>query len=179
MKKIHYKKQHAMYFLVPAMIIILFISYTYDNELRQVVAENSINQDEQETEIKPLEHEQIVRMTDRFMDLILQDIDEKHMVLNYESKEELLEAFEEIAVKEVAKPYVEYYFHEKQDGMYILPTEAPSWFMEENEYDMIQLEENKVKLVQDNFLEMYGAYSIEIEFTYENEWKITEIKHLY
>jgi hydroxymethylpyrimidine pyrophosphatase-like HAD family hydrolase len=148
-----------------------------------VVAEDGVIQEEtengQETNMKALDHEQIVQLTDRFMELILQDIDGENKVLNYQSKEELMKAFEKISSREAAEPYVNYYFHEKQDGMYILPTEAPSWFMEDNEYDMIQIAENKMKLTQDNFMHIFGAYRIEIEFTFEDKWKITEIRHLH
>jgi hypothetical protein len=174
--------QTTLFFLFP-VIILVFITFTYHSEIQEVAAEDGAHQKatqhKQDSELKTLDHDQIVRLTDQFMDLILQDIDEEYQVKNYQTKEELLDAFEEIAAREAAKPYVDFYFHENGDSMYILPTESPSWFVEENEYDMIQIADNKVKLVQDNYMELYGPYTIEIEFTHENDWKITEIKHLY
>jgi hypothetical protein len=45
---------------------------------------------EQDTKITAINHEQIVNLTDQFMHLILQDIDENYQVINYQSKNELL-----------------------------------------------------------------------------------------
>jgi small nuclear ribonucleoprotein (snRNP)-like protein len=181
-KQKKHKQQGNILFLVPA-ITILFLSITYHSEIQEVVAENEVQeketQHERHSEIKALNHEQILQLTDQFMNLILQDVDEAYQVKNYHTKNELLDAFEEIAAREVAKPYVDFYFHEEQGSMYILPTEAPSWFVEENAYDMIQVADNKVKLIQENYIELYGSYTIEIEFTFEGKWKITEIKHVY
>ena len=41
---------------------------------------------EQDTKITAINHEQIVNLTDQFMRLILQDIDENYRLINYQSK---------------------------------------------------------------------------------------------
>lgn len=123
-------------------------------------------------------HEEIVKLTDQFMEILVQDINENYKVIAYQSKEELLEAFEEVTTKEVAKVYVDFYYEEKDDGLYIIPTETPPWFMEENPYDMVQLNNEQIKISQTNETVFYDAYSIEIELSFDEKWKITKITHL-
>lgn len=73
--------------MMPA-ITILFISITYYSELEEVLAEDGEQQEEtegeQDTKITAINHEQIVYLTDQFMRLILQDIDENYRVINYQ-----------------------------------------------------------------------------------------------
>ena len=73
--------------MMPA-ITILFISITYYSELEEVLAEDGEQQEEtegeQDTKITAINHEQIVNLTDQFMRLILQDIDENYRVINYQ-----------------------------------------------------------------------------------------------
>ncbi|GAQ16272.1 carboxypeptidase [Oceanobacillus picturae] len=92
-----------------------------------------------------------------------------------DSKAELLSAFESVAVEEMVEPYVSFYFEEKPDGLYILPTETPPWFIAENPYDMVQLDNDLVKVKQQNETALHGAYTIEFEFVYDKQWKIGNV----
>jgi hypothetical protein len=122
--------------------------------------------------------EEIVRLTNEFMDILVQETDENYQVKAYLNKASLLEAFNTVTRKEVAKSYVDHYFYEENGALYIIPTETPPWFDKQNEYDVIQLEKNKVLVQQENQSELYGEYGIDIVFTYaDQEWKITNITH--
>lgn len=112
------------------------------------------------------------------MEILIQKADDNYKVKKYQTKTDLLHAFEEVTTNDVAQPYVDFYYEEKNDGLYILPTEIPAWFVEENAYDIIQMEGNKVKVIQENNSPLHGTYHIEIEFTFQKEWKITDIKYL-
>ncbi|WP_053071822.1 hypothetical protein [Ornithinibacillus contaminans] len=123
-------------------------------------------------------HDEIIRLTDRFMSTILQDIDDNYRVKNYDTKDELLEEFATFSTKEAAKDYVDYYFYEEIEGLYIVPTETPPWFDKQNDYDVVQLDYQKALVKQENDTAMYGKYTIELEFTLENQgWKLTKISH--
>lgn len=124
-----------------------------------------------------ISHQKIVQLTNQFMDILVQDIDHNNRVINYFTKEELLEQFEMIMSKEAAMPYVDFYYEEKVDGLYIIPTETPPWFNQANDYDMMPINENQIKVTQENNSELYGKYIIELIFTYKDEWKITEVNH--
>ncbi|MFC2947124.1 hypothetical protein [Virgibacillus sediminis] len=128
-------------------------------------------------EVQP-SHKEIIRVTNQFMDILVQDVDEQYRVLQHKTKEGLLQSFDEVADRGVSEPYVDYYYTEKSEGLYLLPTETPPWFDENNSYDMVQLEDDKVKVIQKNDSVLYGTYQIEIEFTlYKDEWLITDVTH--
>ncbi|RDW18742.1 hypothetical protein CWR48_10505 [Oceanobacillus arenosus] len=132
----------------------------------------------QQESIPELTHQNIVELTDRFMNTIVQPTDENYRVLNYVTIDELLDAFAVFIDREIVAEYVDYYYHQEADGIYILPTETPPWFEEDNDYEVQQVSENKVLVNQYNESELQGNYSIRIEFTYNGStWTITGITH--
>lgn len=122
-----------------------------------------------------LTQEQVTDLTDQFMDILVQDVDRNYKVIHYETKEALLTAFEMVTIKEVAMDYIDFYYNESDDGLYILPTETPPWLVKENKYTIEQLAGNKVRVVQTNQSYLHGLYTIEFEFTFDDKWKITKI----
>jgi len=127
--------------------------------------------------IPELSHEQIVSTLGEFMEILVQETDEHGIVLRIDNLEDLYQAFDALAAREVVQPYVEYYYTETEEGLYLLPTETPPWFIPENEYD-IKTSGNKVTITQQNTTDLYGTYTIEIEFTFDgSQWKITKITH--
>lgn len=153
---------------IVAFMIIIAIVVVNGTNLNYVSADKSVNQT-----IEELTHEDIVDVTNRFTELLIQDIDESYRVIDFNTKEELLNAFTEVTTKELAIDYVDYYFIEREEALYILPTEAPPAFIPGNDYNMIQLSETEFVIQQTNFSYIYGEYTLEINFTFEADWKIT------
>lgn len=150
-----------------------FASYEHANEQE---GESEATQESQEIEVD-ISHEEIVSLTEQFMDTIVQDTDNNYQIIHYHTKNELLDEFEKISTREVAEPYVDFYFEEKEDGLYIIPTETPPWFNPNNDYDIIP-SNNKVVIIQNNKTDLDGKYTIQYEFTHGADgWKITEIEH--
>ena len=124
-------------------------------------------------------HDEIVELTDEFMTTLVQDIDSNYKVKNYHNKDSLIKAFSDFTTEEVVRVYVDYYYTEEDDSLYIIPTETPPWFNKQNQYDVVQLEKNKVLVKQENKSELFADYGIDFEFTFANQkWKITKIIHL-
>ncbi|MEC5424887.1 hypothetical protein QGM71_15480 [Virgibacillus sp. C22-A2] len=160
------------------MTLISLLTISNASNSITVSAEDQVQGEEvSEEETPELTHEKLVFLTDQFMKLIVQEIDDNYKVKDFDTKESLLHAFERVTTRDVAEIYVDFYFTEEPDGLYILPTETPPWFMKDNAYDMIQVEENVIKITQENHLDLYGDYRVEIELTFDEEWKITNIKH--
>lgn len=127
-------------------------------------------------ESQPITHEEIVVLTDKFMEQLVQEVDDHYKVIHFDTKEALMASFDNISRTEVTAEYVEFYYEERSDGLYILPTETPPWFIEKNDYDMIQLNENQVEVIQENETDLYGQYAITFEFTFDHgHWKISNI----
>lgn len=125
-----------------------------------------------------ISHEEIVRLTDEFMNILVQETDENYQVKDHVDKESLVKAFDSVSTKEVVKPYVNTYYYEENGVLYIIPTETPPWFDKQNEYDVLQLEQNKFLVKQENQSDLYEDYKVDIEITFvEPEWKITKITH--
>ena len=152
-----------------------FLPYLDVPSTNEQMVENPIrNQDVTHS----ITHDEIVELTDEFMATLVQDIDRNFKVKNYKDKASLIKAFGKITTEEVVRTYIDYYYIEKNDSLYIVPTETPPWFNKQNEYDVVQLEKNKVLVKQENKSELFGDYGIDIEFTFANlEWKITKIIH--
>ncbi|RDW20987.1 hypothetical protein [Oceanobacillus chungangensis] len=142
-------------------------------------AKDNVGMEQQDT-IPELTHQNIVELTDRFMNTLVQPIDDNYRVLNYATIDELMDVFSVFIDREVVAEYVNFYFHEEADGIYILPTETPPWFEENNDYKVQQVSENKAMVNQYNESELHGNYTVSIEFTYDGSaWRITGIAHQY
>ncbi|MFC4558600.1 hypothetical protein ACFO3D_10310 [Virgibacillus kekensis] len=127
---------------------------------------------------KNLTHEQIVSLTGGFMDTLVQEIDNQNRVKNFNTKSELLNAFKSITTKEVASKYVDFYFIERANGLFIKPTETPPWFNAANSYEKVEESKNTVTVKQHNVTDLYGSYTINFEFTRTGkQWKITDIAY--
>lgn len=123
-------------------------------------------------------HEEIVSLTGEFMEVILQDVDDDYRVTHYDTKDELLDEFKKLSTREVAEPYIDFYFEENVEGLYIIPTETPPWFNPDNDYDIITSDKS-VRIIQMNETDFDGKYTVEYEFKNSaSGWKITDIKHL-
>ncbi|QGS69084.1 hypothetical protein CV093_14040 [Oceanobacillus sp. 143] len=114
------------------------------------------------------------------MNTLVQPIDDNYRVLNYTTIDELMDAFSVFIDRDVVAEYVNFYFHEEADGLYILPTETPPWFEEANDYEVEQVSENKTVINQYNESGLHGNYTVSIEFTFDGTaWRITGINHQY
>ncbi|GAE94036.1 hypothetical protein JCM21714_3166 [Gracilibacillus boraciitolerans JCM 21714] len=125
-----------------------------------------------------LSHEQIITLTDTFMELLVQKTDEQYKVVEFNTKVELIQAFEPYVKKEAVQPYIDFYYQEQEDGLYIVPTETPAWFENDVEYQKEKTDDGKVKVTQINKNELHGKYTIVITFEQvEGIWRIVNISH--
>lgn len=124
-----------------------------------------------------LSEKEIKNKTNQFMDLLIQDIDNDNRVKRVDSKKALIQSFKHVADQETAKAFVDRYYEERDDGLYVIPSEKPAWIDEDQDIDVIQLEDNRVKALQHNQSDLYREYTIAIEFTYDNEWVISNVRY--
>ncbi|QHE53333.1 hypothetical protein [Pontibacillus sp. HMF3514] len=125
-----------------------------------------------------LKHEDIVQLTDQFMKKLVQKTDDQNRVLEFESKNELIKSFQSITTTSLAKKYIDYYYKEYNDDLFIVPTETPPWFMQDKDYEKTVQDNGLVHVKQHNKTELYGAYTVEFTFKQmDGKWKIIEIKH--
>ena len=158
-----------LYFSLPLSLFL----FTY-----QVIAIEDINLESKEiSTAQMISDEEITNLTNQFMVKLVQEVDENYKVINFDTKESLKASFDHIANRDVINEYIDFYYEETKEGLFILPTELPPWFIEKNDYDMIQLKGNQVKVIQENDTDLYAQYTITFEFTFDGKdhWKITNI----
>lgn len=166
-----------------AAIITLLVPFTFalsyqSDNISAVTAEQVKAEKNEAVEQPELNKEQIEQLTAAFMDKVTQDIDTNYKVLNYNTKEDLLKSFDEVATRDVSGPIVDFYFTEEEDGLYILPTETPAWFNPDNSYKEETDSDKYVTITQSNTDDLHGNYTIEIKFLYDGGWKIAAVKYL-
>ncbi|MDL4842567.1 hypothetical protein [Aquibacillus rhizosphaerae] len=139
--------------------------------------EVTTNEREQHTEGVELSHQEIISLTDKFMELLVQEVDDQYKVVHFKTKASLISAFSSVSSTEVAKEYIDFFYEERNDNLYIIPTETPPWFQKDADYEMIKVDNQNMKIVQENISDLHGSYKIELIMTYDNKWRITEINH--
>ncbi|WP_163536608.1 hypothetical protein [Gracilibacillus sp. YIM 98692] len=184
-----------MYILITILVLIAFtiivtkqINTTYatgthtEQIQKAAVSEKveweGVGQAAENEKAEALSHETIVRLTDQFMELLVQETDDNYRVKHYDTKEALLDAFDPYVKRESAEPYIDYYYEEKADGLYIIPTETPPWFQKDQEYEKIVKDKKTVEIKQTNQTDLYGPYTIIIEFqNIDGSWIIANIRN--
>ncbi|UOQ85354.1 hypothetical protein [Gracilibacillus salinarum] len=175
-------------FITMFTVLVLFsfavVTMSQTSTEKTYAEENQVNTEEVtgekqnvSNEQKEISHDKIVALTDKFMELLVQDIDDQYKVINYQTKEELMKAFEPYVTKEAVQPYIDYYYEEEKNGLYIVPTETPPWFDKSNDYEK-QTKDNQVIVTQQNQNALYGEYTISLTFEKINDqWKIVNISN--
>lgn len=114
-----------------------------------------------------------IKLTDTFMNEMIQPTDENNKVNQFDTKEELMNHLSQYASEDLSRYYVEGLYEEKKDGLYIIPTELPPWVMKGEPSELVKLDDGNYQLNQENQSDLYGNYSIQVSITMENDdWKI-------
>lgn len=163
--------------ILTAIIVLplLFITQTTGLHTTSAVGNHASSTNTSKVAHKKVTNEEIKTNATAFMDILVQDTDNNNQVKNYDTKAGLIKAFDKVASQKVAKKFVNTYYEEQTDGLYVIPTETPAWFNENNDFNVIQLNQDQVKVVQHNFSDLHGTYTVELDFTYDAGWRITNV----
>jgi LAS superfamily LD-carboxypeptidase LdcB len=124
-----------------------------------------------------LTKEEVERLNKQFREKIIQEVDHNLKVKNFKNKEELVQMLSEIANKELVQEYVDLYYVEKDDQLYITPTDGPVTLNENSPYELKQNEKGKYYVSQKHTNELVGEYSFYMLFRKTaNGWIIDDIK---
>ncbi|MCP8617798.1 hypothetical protein [Salirhabdus salicampi] len=132
----------------------------------------------QRPEVEKLTHEDVVSLTRTFMDKLVQETDEQYRVIHFHSKRELVGDFRDVSSLSLAKRIVDLYYKEHDNQLYIIPTETPPWFVENQPYEQ-EIEGEQVKITQYNKTELYGNYKITLYFILDEQhgWIIEDVQY--
>ncbi|WP_221566487.1 hypothetical protein [Alkalihalobacillus sp. TS-13] len=117
-----------------------------------------------------------VKKADAFMQEVVQPTDENYKVEDFKTKQELIEYLTMYVTEDVATYYVDGLYEEKQDGLYIIPTELPPWIVKGEPTNLTKVDDEHFRLEQKNSSDLYGDYLIELSFKKEKDnWIIESV----
>lgn len=120
-----------------------------------------------------IEKPDVEKLSDELMNRIMQDTKQNFQVENFDSKKEINKHLQEVASEDLATNITDTYYEEREGSLYLIPTELFPWMDSEEPYELNQVNKFEYQLVQANESDLYGSYTIEINFLYEeNRWII-------
>jgi hypothetical protein len=135
-------------------------------------AEDPIEDEKQIEEEPPVEY-----LITEFEERLLQDIEQDYEVINFTSKQELIDHLSEITTDEIAEQYIEEFYREEGDKLYIIPRDGPMWIDTGMPYEVEKRSETEYLVVQEGENELWGAYRIEVTLRHNLEgWIIEDIE---
>lgn len=166
------------------ILILLFTGCTEANtqnneaEYPKDISEN-IDKDINKVQIIDFTKEQAIEIEKEFFNRILnlEVIEATNEVVDFQSKEELIQYVFEVADKELATLFVDNTYTEKAGKLYIIPKGGPAILLPYSPYEFNKIDENTYEIVQDEEDMLRGPYRLTVEFKYlNNKWKMSNRK---
>lgn len=108
---------------------------------------------------------------------LIQETDENKKVIMYDSKKGLINYLSEIMNEKLTTNYIDTYYYEKQDGLYLIPKETPITLDLNKDYKLERQSKYEYYAVQETTSELHGNYEITMHFKYvDNHWIIDASK---
>lgn len=128
------------------------------------------NPEENQTIQKP----DYTQIESTFKERLIVETDNQSKVKDFYTKEALVEHLETILATDLAKGYVDRYYHEENDGLYLETQDSPVWLDTEDEFESTKQSEKEYRVVQQGENQLLGEYELMITYQYkEEQWKIT------
>lgn len=130
---------------------------------------------EEASEITP-ETPPVEELEKRYRDLVDPEIDGLEVV-NYNSKDELINTFTEVMSQNLAEQTADDFFREADGDLYVSESDKPVYFSTENDYDLTKNCDTQFELAQTVENQLSGRYRINITYQYQDDhWTIRERK---
>ncbi|MGM7701492.1 M15 family metallopeptidase [Pseudalkalibacillus sp. Hm43] len=143
-----------------------------DNEPNHEVANGEEQRDKENED--PIKEPAYAKIESSFKDLLMQETNAQQRVKAFSDKESLIQHLEAIVAKDVAEHYVDQYFEEKNDDLYLKKQDAPVWLNTDEEFEEKQQSETTYVVIQTTQNQLRGKYTLKITYQYtEDQWKIS------
>lgn len=171
------------------MLITILLASCSTNEENTAQQHNDVeqketkeNQGEERTDTVPeIDPEQIMsNYKESFMKLV-DNRDEKGRLSELSSKDEVITHFTSTMSKELAEWYAQTYFREENGKIILKAMDSPTWFVQDKEYSLDNVDERNYKLIQERNNELLGHVNMIYNLTYNQEkWIVDsiDIEHL-
>lgn len=177
----------ALFFLL--LLVACSQNATNQQETEEPVKEaEETAETEEESDEKSMEEETTPTLTDdeavktlneyrdTFMRMV-ENTEDDGSLRDYATKEEVKTELQMIMSEQLAESYVSHYFEEDNGKLYIVPTEAPVWFEEEQEFMFEEVSETEYEVSQEQSDELIGIVRMNYMLTLDGEgWIVSEIR---
>lgn len=158
-----------------AIVLLLGACSNNDDEEAQKPMPEPDEQTEEIPELEAEEAEEVLQTYNEAFQNVIENAAEDGEVTAFDSPEELQEEFSTIMSEDLAAKMADAYFEENEEGsIYIVASEEPVWFDEEETYELEKAEDNLYEVEQeqtDNMLSV--TYSI---FWNEEKWIVSDVE---
>jgi transcription-repair coupling factor (superfamily II helicase) len=115
-------------------------------------------------------------VAEKFFEEMIQPTDDQYKVINFSSKQKLVEYLEKYASTDLVSYYVDGLYEEKNGNLYIIPMDGPPWINQDKPIEFIEEDAENYALEQINDSGLYGTYKIRFDFQgIQGEWIITDV----
>ncbi|WP_158735568.1 hypothetical protein [Alteribacillus sp. YIM 98480] len=95
---------------------------------------------------------------------------------SYQTKEEVKEHFKTTMSDDLAQWMTDSYFTEEEDGVYVIAKDGPTWLEEGQPFELEEVTETHVKIVQERDNELLGNVEMIFHTAYQDDkWIVDEI----
>ncbi|MBE4907633.1 hypothetical protein IMZ08_06155 [Bacillus luteolus] len=152
-----------------------------DNNIEEERDIQEIQDEETNNTVPNPDAEQIMsNYKESFMKLV-EKRDKKGRLLNFSSIDEVMVHFQSTMSKELAEWYAETYFREENGKIILKAMDSPTWFVQDKEYSLVNVDERNYRLIQERNNELLGYVNMifNLSFT-EKKWIVDsiDIEHL-
>lgn len=157
----------------PKLLSTVRISKTYPGDL----SANLINLSYSTKKVKAVtDQPDVMSLTKEFKMRMIQKTNDHFVVLNYKTKEELVDSLTGIVERPLAQTFVNHFYTEKNGQLKIIPTEFIPWFDSSKPYTLKKVAKNSYQLEQKNKTSLHGSYRLEIVFRKtKSSWRISSV----
>ena len=161
------------YITLTMIVSMLAVTSGCGNELSKVASNHSeimLNSLENKAEAKSfsVEKPNVEKLSSELINRIVQDTDDQYRVKDFNTEEDIEQHLREVTSSDLAANITDVYYEERDGGLYLVPTELFPWVNTDQPYELKQMNDFEYQLIQSNESDLYGSYTIEINFLYEN-----------
>ncbi|WP_101845615.1 LPXTG cell wall anchor domain-containing protein [Halobacillus sp. Marseille-P3879] len=109
----------------------------------------------------------VEELEQQFNDLMNLETNDDGEVVNYDSKDRLEEEFKSIMVAPLADDYLDTYFYEENDKLYIEEMDGPYQLQTDQNYDLEKVSDSQYTLTQEGENQLRGEYTLTSDYSYE------------
>lgn len=110
----------------------------------------------------------VEELSTKFEKRLYQDTEKNYKVKAFDSKQALIDHLAQIMREELANRYVNDYYKEKEDGLYIIPKDGPALLQPDQPYETEQTG-NKATMTQSSENGLRGQYELTIQYRYKDD----------